>query len=143
LIRIKQKPYANQGSKTRQFFILQDRNKNLRAGEFSARRKRHYYGFAGDETKPFTLEIALPVATLPEQYDGQFHLKRTEPFRCVSVVHEGDWFEIPNAYGKIMAFVSSNGLVPIGVNRELYINADFSHPEANVTEIQMGIAAAS
>ena len=101
----------------------------------------HYYGFAGDEKKPFTLEIALPVATLPEQYDGKFHLKRTEPFRCVSDVHEGNWFEIPNTYRKIMEFVSSNGLMPIGVNRELYINADFSHPEANVTEIQLGVAA--
>ena len=101
----------------------------------------HYYGFAGDETKPFTLEIALPVATLPGQYDGKFHLKRTEPFRCVSAVHEGSWYEIPNTYGKIIEFVSSNGLMPIGVTRELYINADFTHPEANVTEIQLGVAA--
>lgn len=103
----------------------------------------HYYGFTGEESKPFTLEIALPVATLPEQYDGKFHCKRTEPFRCVSVVHEGSWYDIPKSYGTIMQFVSSNGLMPIDVNRELYINADFDHPDANVTEIQLGIAAAS
>lgn len=103
----------------------------------------HYYGFTGDESKPFTLEIALPVATLPEQYDGKFHFKRTESFRCVSILHEGSWFEIPKSYGKIMQFASSNGSMPIGVNRELYINVDFDHPEANVTEIQLGVAAAS
>lgn len=102
----------------------------------------HYYGFAGDESQAFTLEIALPVASLPEQYDGKFHCKRTESFRCVSEVHEGSWYELPNTYGKLMQYISSNALAPIGVNRELYINADFSHPEANVTEIQLGVAAA-
>ena len=102
----------------------------------------HYYGFSGDELKPFTLEIALPVATVPVQYDGKFHFKRTESFHCVSEVHEGSWYEIPNTYGKLMQYVSSNALAPIGINRELYINSDFSHPEANVTEIQLGVAAA-
>lgn len=102
----------------------------------------HYYEFTGDETKLFTLEIALPVAALPEQYDGIFHCKRTEPFRCASAIHEGSWFEIPHTYGKLMEFLSSSNLVPNAVNRELYINADFNNPEANVTEIQMGVQAA-
>jgi hypothetical protein len=40
----------------------------------------------------------------------------------------------------MMDYLSTNKLEPISVNRELYINADFNHPDANVTEIQMGVA---
>ncbi len=99
----------------------------------------HYFGFLGDETKPFTLEIALPVAEVIGEYDGNFHFKRTEPFTCVSITHEGDWLDIPNSYGKLMHYVSKKNLEPVGVNREIYINADFTNPEANVIEIQLGI----
>ncbi len=99
----------------------------------------HYFGFLGDETKPFTLEIALPVAEVLGGYDGKFHFKRTEPFSCVSIIHEGDWLKIPISYGKLMQYVSKRNLKPVGVNREIYINADFANAEANVTEIQLGL----
>jgi effector-binding domain-containing protein len=99
----------------------------------------HYFGFTGDESKPFTLEICLPVASIPTDYDGQFHFKRTESFKAVSLLHEGGWNEIPVSYGAIMQFIEQNRLETIGVARELYINADFEHPEANSTEIQLGI----
>lgn len=99
----------------------------------------HYFGFTGDESKSFTLEVALPVAQLVDGYAGKFHFKRTENYKCVSVIHEGAWYEIPQSYSKIIQFVAENGLQPIGVNRELYINADFSFPEANVTQIQLGV----
>lgn len=99
----------------------------------------HYFGFAGDENRPFTLEIALPVADVISDYDGKFHFKRTEPFRCASLIHEGSWLEIPKSYGRLMQFLSRKKLRPAGVNREIYINVDFANPEANVTEIQMGI----
>ncbi len=49
----------------------------------------HYFGFMGDESKPFTLEVCLPVASIPADYDGKFHFKRTEIFKCVSLLHEG------------------------------------------------------
>ena len=100
----------------------------------------HYFNFNGDVTKSFTLEISLPVDQVPADYDGSFHFKRTEPFKCVSVIHEGGWLDIPQSYGKLMQFIEAKGLSPIAVNRELYLNADFVYPEANVTEIQMGIA---
>ncbi len=99
----------------------------------------HYFGFMGDESKPFTLEVCLPVASIPADYDGKFHFKRTEIFKCVSLLHEGGWQEIPRSYGLLMEFIQQYKLQPNGVTRELYINADFVNPEANVTEIQMGI----
>ena len=100
---------------------------------------RHYFGFTGDESQSFTLEICLPVASMPDDYDGKFHFKRTENFKTVTLLHEGSWLEIPKTYGKIMYFIQQSNLQPVGINRELYINADFMNPEANVTEIQMGV----
>lgn len=99
----------------------------------------HYFGFTGDFEKPFTLEIALPVDRVVQDYDGPFHFKRTEPFKCATVVHEGDWLSLPNTYGKLLAFISEQGLSPIAATRELYVNADFQHPEANTTEVQIGV----
>lgn len=99
----------------------------------------HYFGFEGDPSKSFILEIAIPVGEVEEGYDGQFHFKRTEPFKCVSMIHEGSWFDIPNSYGKLMQFIGERNLKPLAVNREIYVNADLQHPEANITEIQVGI----
>jgi effector-binding domain-containing protein len=99
----------------------------------------HYFGFNGEESQLFTLEIALPVADVLEDYDGKFHFKRTEPFRCVSAIHEGGWLEIPKSYGKMFEFIGINKFEPLVVNRELYVNVDFKNPEANTTEIQIGI----
>jgi effector-binding domain-containing protein len=99
----------------------------------------HYFGFMGDESTPFTLEVCLPVASVPTAYDGRFHFKRTENFKCVSLLHEGGWNEIPASYGILMEFMQRNKLQPSGVTRQLYINADFVNYNANVTEIQMGV----
>ncbi len=100
----------------------------------------HYIGFTGDPLMFFTLEICLPVANVPKDYDGKFHFKRTADFRCVSLIHEGSWQEIPKSYGTIMQFMQQHKLQPGSVTRELYINADFNHLDANVTEIQMSLA---
>ncbi|MBA4055982.1 MAG: hypothetical protein C0490_14805 [Marivirga sp.] len=100
----------------------------------------HYFDFTGHENRPFTLEIALPVSDFPQEYDGKFHLKRTEPFKCVSTVHEGGWLQIPHTYGKLIQFITTKKLMPVAVNREIYVNIDFKNSEANTTEIQMGIS---
>ena len=100
----------------------------------------HYFGFTGDPSALFTLEICLPVASVPNDYDGKFHFKRTESFKCVSLMHEGSWLEIPQSYGTIMQFIQQQNLQLAGVTRELYINADFVNLDANVTEIQMSVA---
>jgi effector-binding domain-containing protein len=99
----------------------------------------HYTGFTGDESQTFMLEVALPVDQIPAEYDGSFHFKRTERFKCVTLTHEGAWTEIPQSYGKLMQFMSEQQLQPSGVTRELYVNADFVNPAANITEIQMGV----
>jgi effector-binding domain-containing protein len=99
----------------------------------------HYFGFAGDVDQSFILEISLPVAEVLQVYDGKFHFKRTEQFKCVSLIHEGSWYEIPKSYEKAFVFIGTNDLKPMIANRELYINVDFNDPQANSTELQIGI----
>lgn len=99
----------------------------------------HYFGFTGDPNQTFQLEIALPVGEILEEYDGKFHFKRTESFKCLSLRHEGNWLDMPKTYGKAVEFLSKNNLKANAINREVYINADFKYPEANSTEIQIGI----
>jgi effector-binding domain-containing protein len=99
----------------------------------------HYYGFTGDMARKFTLEISLPVSNIVDGYDGEFHFKRTEPFKCVSEVHEGSWYDIPVTYQKLMSFIGENNLNPVHANREIYVNVDFNDPTANTTEVQVGI----
>ena len=99
----------------------------------------HYFGFDGNPSQTFTLEIALPVSQILADYDGNFHFKRTEAFRCLSLMHEGPWMEIPGSYEKAFHFIGANKLQPTSANRELYINVDFDHADANTTEIQIGI----
>lgn len=103
----------------------------------------HYLGFTGDPDAPFTLEISLPVAAIPSDYDGRFHFKRTQPFNCVSSVHEGPWLQMGETYARVMSYMSENGLIPSGVNRELYVNVDFEDSDANTTEVQVGIIKSS
>jgi len=99
----------------------------------------HYFGFSGDASRSFTLEISLPVSDAIAGYDGNFHFKRTEPFRCVTLTHEGGWDSLPVSYEKIMKFIAGKHLEPIEVTREIYLNADFQDRDANVTVIQMGV----
>ncbi len=99
----------------------------------------HYFGFDGDETKGFTLEICLPVGSVKDDYDGRFHFKRTDPFKCIAAIHEGAWLNIPVTYGRMFDFLKEKKLVPAGVNREVYIHCDLQHVEANTTEILLGI----
>lgn len=99
----------------------------------------HYFGFMGDDNKSFTLEISLPVSDVLEEYDGKFHFKRTEPFKCVSAVHEGAWHDISKSYENLFRLMTEQKLQPLAANREIYVNVDFKNPEANTTEIQIGV----
>lgn len=98
----------------------------------------HYFGFI-EISKPFTLEIALPVGEVLQEYDGPFHFKRTQNFKCVTLIHEGDWLQMTDSYEKLIQYTHANQFTPAGVSREIYMNVDFVNPQANVTEIQLGV----
>jgi hypothetical protein len=98
-----------------------------------------YDGFEGDYNKLFTLEIAIPIETLPLNYTGEFALKSTEHFKCVWDILEGKWTKIPETYAKIFAYMAENGLKPTHKNREIYIHTDLESPETMITMIQVGV----
>src|SRR5688572_22918486 len=79
----------------------------------------HYIDCNGDPASPFTLEIALPVAEPLAEYDGSFHFKRTDPFRCVAVTHEGSWLSMREAYQKLNDFIHTKSLRPSQITREV------------------------
>ncbi|HTH56027.1 MAG TPA: GyrI-like domain-containing protein [Cyclobacteriaceae bacterium] len=98
----------------------------------------HYFGCEG-AAKPFALEIAVPVGKIISDYDGKFHFKRTRPFKCICLTHEGSWEELNKSYDSIAKFAADHKLSSTSSVREIYVNSDFENPEANVTEIQFGI----
>jgi effector-binding domain-containing protein len=99
----------------------------------------HYFGFSSNPLESFTLEISLPVSDVVAGYDGNFHFKRTEPFPCVALTHEGGWDRLSGSYSKIMEFMESEHLETSGMTREVYVNTDFNNPDGNITEIQIGL----
>ena len=99
----------------------------------------NYFGFEGDEQKSFTLEIALPVAEIPDAYAGKFKFKRTDTFPCLSLIHEGSWYDLPQSYSRLIQYMKEKQILPAVETREVYVNIDFVNPEANITEIQMGV----
>ena len=98
----------------------------------------HYHNFVSPEA-PFDLEVCLPVAEVPQEYDGQFHVKRTDAFKSVSTVHEGSWYRIPETYKAIAMYAAANNLRLSTSSREVYINVDLADEQGNVTEIQYGL----
>lgn len=97
-----------------------------------------YYGMDGNPDTVFTLEIAIPV-TPAAHYSGKFQMKRLEPFKYVSCLHEGDWNRLPETYGKVFQEIGVNHYVPSGICREVYQFIDFESPDNNLTEVQVGI----
>jgi effector-binding domain-containing protein len=101
-----------------------------------------YWQYIGLDPKPeaeFTLHIALPVDEERADYTGKFAFQRTEPFRCLTAVHEGDWAELPRTYRQLFGSLAEQNLRPTGLSREVFLNMDFAEPAANVTEVQIGI----
>ena len=97
-----------------------------------------YYGMDGQADTEFTLEIALPV-THPEAYAGEFQTKKIPSFRCVSGLHTGAWEKMPETYGQLIGELMAHRCTMSGICREVYVQMDFTTPENNVTEVQIGI----
>ncbi len=96
-----------------------------------------YYGMDGKPDTIFTLEIAIPIQG--PMKTSLFATKELPAFKAASHVHETAWMKMPETYGQLMQFISTNNLQMTGICREIYWNIDFETPENNLTEIQIGI----
>jgi len=99
-----------------------------------------YDGMDGNPETVFNLTIALPITFKEKDLSSSgFKLKSLRAFPCVSGLHPGDWNKLGETYGSLVPTLLSGGLTMSGENREIYLNMDFQNPEANITEIQIGI----
>jgi len=97
-----------------------------------------YQGMDGNPDTVFTLDIALPVAEAKGESNGYF-FRQTDSFRCLAETHTDAWEKMPETYGKLMQEIGVKNLTVSGECREIYITVDFTIPENNSTEVQIGI----
>ena len=98
----------------------------------------NYFGIDGLPETVFTLEVALPVHEKEAVVQG-FESKQIPAIKCLSLVHEGLWENLPQSYGKAMGYLSANGLAMTHECREIYQIIDLEESANNITEIQIGI----
>ena len=99
-----------------------------------------YEGMNGNPETVFSLTIALPIAFRNKELNhSDFKLKKLETFHCASEQHMGDWNKLGETYDCLIPEIIASNLTMSGQNREIYLNMDFQNPEANITEIQIGI----
>jgi effector-binding domain-containing protein len=96
-----------------------------------------YHGMDGKDDTVFTLEISLPVQG--EIVSSKFGVKQLPAFKAVSHLHEGAWEKMPDSYGAMLHHIDEHKIPMIDECREIYYNVDFSIPENNRVEIQLGI----
>lgn len=99
-----------------------------------------YEGADGNPDTKFWLTIAIPVTSDSSQpNDSEFKIKKFDTFKCLTDQLLGDWGKLGNTYGALMEEIQSKNLHMSGLNREIYLNMDFENPEANITEVQIGL----
>lgn len=98
----------------------------------------NYYGIDGKPETVFTLEITLPVQEENVEVPG-FEWKQVPSFKCLSLVHEGPWENLPQSYNKAMGYLAENGLSMTYECREVYLTMNPEKGADNTTEIQIGI----
>ena len=98
-----------------------------------------YTGVTGDVNNEFRLDIACPIAT-PTDSAGTFTYKTFAGFRCAVCTYTGAWTDFPAVYDALFGQLYGSGRQNDGHIREVYAYVDKSHPETNMTEIQIGLA---
>ncbi|MFN8348521.1 MAG: GyrI-like domain-containing protein [Spirosomataceae bacterium] len=111
-----------------------DRMKVTQAGDL----QWNYYNIDGKPETVFTLEVALPIAEKDAE-SSEFALKQIPSFKCLSLIHEGPWETLPQAYEKAMGYLTANGLTMTNECREIYRTMNGDKGADNITEVQIGI----
>ena len=97
-----------------------------------------YYGADGKPDTPFTLDIALPLATETD-ITGRFGFKILPATTALFRMHRGDWKFLYETYEQLADIAGNEQYELTGVCREQYIYMDFQQPENNLTEVCMEI----
>ena len=97
-----------------------------------------YYGMDGNPDTVFTLEIAIPIRKAIQS--TKFIVKELDFFKAITFPHEGLWEQLPGSHAQIMERLAEHNIPVTNECREVFLNIDFSQPEKNMTEIQIGVS---
>ena len=95
-----------------------------------------YQGATEDPNKKFKLQISFVVmdGTPPQ---GEFKVRKLEPFKCVTVLHGGPIPSIGKAFEKVFGGLGTN--TPSGEHREYYLHFEGVESPNNVQMVAVGI----
>jgi effector-binding domain-containing protein len=92
--------------------------------------------------KPFKMEIGIVVGDdtkLPDGVGAELKLRRTEPFKCATILYTGPVDQQGQAYQKLIPALTAAGLTPTGEEREMCLYWEGLESKHNVFFMQVGI----
>lgn len=94
-----------------------------------------------DPQKQFKLEMAIIVApeTKIEDLPPDVTIRKTEPFKCATILYTGTVGEQGQAYQKLIPALHAAGHTPTGEERELCLLWDGPESANNIFMMQIGI----
>jgi effector-binding domain-containing protein len=99
----------------------------------------HYFGCDDDPEAEFDVEIAMVVEKPVEAYDGKYHFKSTDAFKCATTLHKGNINTIGKTYEAFMPEIFKSGAQLGSETREVYTVWESPESDKNITEIQVGL----
>jgi effector-binding domain-containing protein len=97
-----------------------------------------YTGVAGDMSKPFKLQVGIPVAGGAVEA-GQFKTRALPSIRAATMIFSGSLLDIPQAYRRLYSELFASGLTPAGENRERYLHWEGADSNNNVVLIEVAV----
>ncbi len=91
-----------------------------------------------DPKKTFKMEIGVIVAD-DTKASGEIKLRKTEPFKCATILYTGPVMEQGQAYQKLIPALTAAGLTPTGEEREMCLFWEGPESVNNIFWMQIGI----
>jgi effector-binding domain-containing protein len=88
--------------------------------------------------KPFNLQVGFPVEEGTKEF-APYKLRKTDPFKCLTVLYTGPITHIDKAYMRAMPAVLAGGHKMTGETREAYLYWEKPESPNNVIQLQIGI----
>jgi hypothetical protein len=95
-----------------------------------------------DPQKSFKMELGILVAQdtrLPDNAGDDIKLRKTEPFKCATILYTGHVSQQGQAYQKLIPALRAAGLTPTGEEREMCLYWEGLESSNNVFLMMIGI----
>ena len=95
-----------------------------------------YQGATQDPTAKFKLQVSFTVMDGTEA-QGDFKVRKLEPFKCATVLYGGPIMSVSKAYEKVFGGLGGN--TPTGETREYYLHFEGIDSPNNVEIVAVGV----